>query len=145
MKYFFTIAFLAICNIVAAQSVDTPTVKYEYVEQMPEPRYNLYKFLGDSIRYPPVARDSGIEAKVYAKFVVREDGHLENFRIVRRVRLYYDSTTKIYTSIDVDVLGYGFEEEVLRVLHLLPKWRPGKQNGKPVSVYYTLPLQFKLQ
>ena len=99
------------------------------VEQMPEfPGGDkaLYEFLAKNIKYPAVAKDNGIEGKVYIKFVVNEDGSVSQAQDVRGI-------------------GGGCDEEALRVVKDMPKWKAGKQRGKNVKVWYTLPVYFKLQ
>jgi len=99
------------------------------VEQMPEfPGGDkaLYQFLAKNIKYPAVAKDNGIEGKVYIKFVINEDGSVSQANVARGI-------------------GGGCDEEALRVVKDMPKWKPGKQRGKNVKVWYTLPVYFKLQ
>ena len=101
---------------------------YEYVEQMPEfPGGNgeLVKFLEKSIKYPDLARRDAIEGKVYLKFVVGETGQVRS-PVVQKG------------------LGSGCDEEAVRVAKLLPRFSPGKQNGRPVNVYYNVPVAFRL-
>ena len=85
------------------------------------------KFLQENIIYPKNAQEAGIEGKVLVGFVVEIDGSLTDFRIVR--------------------LRYPLplvDEEALRVAKLMPKWIPGKQNGKPIRVQYHMPIYFLL-
>jgi protein TonB len=83
------------------------------------------KFLQKNLRYPGEAVDKGISGKVFVSFIVEKDGHLSTFIIIRGV-------------------GYGMDEESLRVLKKAPAWKPGLQNGQAVRVKYTLPLNFVL-
>jgi protein TonB len=100
----------------------------ETLEVMPEPFGGAAawaKFLQKNLRYPGEASEKGISGKVYVSFVVEKDGRLSSFVIERGV-------------------GYGMDEEALRVLRKAPAWKPGIQNGRPVRVKYTLPLNFIL-
>ncbi|MGZ3754796.1 MAG: energy transducer TonB [Mucilaginibacter sp.] len=100
----------------------------ETLEVMPEPFGGAAawaKFLQKNLRYPIEASEKGISGKVYVSFIVEKDGRLSSFLVERGV-------------------GYGMDEEALRVLHKAPAWKPGKQNGQPVRVKYTLPLNFVL-
>jgi periplasmic protein TonB len=102
---------------------------YDFVAQKPEfPDGDkaLFKFLGENIKYPAIARENGIEGRVIVKFVVSRDGSIQNASVVRGI-------------------GGGCDEEALRVVKSMPKWKPGKNNGKPVNVTYTLPVSFKLE
>ncbi|MFA9391644.1 MAG: energy transducer TonB [Prolixibacteraceae bacterium] len=99
------------------------------VEDMPEfpgGELALRKWIGSNIKYPVIAAENGIQGKVYVTFVVDKDGSISNARIARGVD----------PSID---------QEALRVVNNLPKWKPGKQRGKPVRVSYTVPINFQLQ
>lgn len=99
-----------------------------WVEQMPEfpgGESELYKYLENNIKYPPVARDAGISGSVYVKFVVNEDGKISGITILRGI-------------------GGGCDEEVIRIIKSMPPWKPGKQNGIPVPVYFNLPIKFTL-
>ena len=83
------------------------------------------KFIADSLRYPSVAFENGIEGRVIVKFVVDCKGNIVNPLVVR----------------SVDPL---LDKEAIRVVKLMPKWIPGRQNGKPVCVIYNVPIRFKL-
>jgi protein TonB len=83
------------------------------------------KFLGKNIRYPAVARDNGVQGRVFVSFVVEKDGSLTDIKVLR--------------SPD-NSLG----DEAVRVLKTSPKWTVGVQNGKPVRVSYTVPVNFTL-
>ncbi|MFA6260034.1 MAG: TonB family protein [Bacteroidia bacterium] len=98
-----------------------------FAEQMPEFNGDLYKYLGDNIKYPTVARENGIEGQVVMQFVVGKDGKIDEKSIVI-----------------VKKVGWGLEEEAIRVVKSMPHWKPGKQNGNPVYVKCTLPIRFKL-
>ncbi len=82
-------------------------------------------FLRQNIRYPRAARDSNITGKVVIQFVIEEDGSLSNFNVL-------SSPSEMLTK------------EGLRVLALSPKWTPGTQDGKPVRVKFTCPINFTL-
>jgi len=99
------------------------------VEEMPEfpgGEQALRQFISNSIDYPKVAQEKGIQGKVYVTFVVTKDGNVANATIARGVDPSLDS-------------------EALRVVNSLPKWKPGKQRGQAVNVSYTVPINFKLQ
>ncbi|MFI5158574.1 MAG: energy transducer TonB, partial [Sphingobacteriales bacterium] len=83
------------------------------------------KFMSKNLRYPDMAIDQHIQGKVWVSFVIEADGSLSHFKVERGV-------------------GYGLDEEALRVLKLAPAWKPGIQNGHPVRVQYTIPINFQL-
>ena len=111
-----------------------PPVKNEenifvVVEDMPEfPGGNgaMMKFIGESIRYPVEAQQKGIQGRVICNFVVMKDGSISDLQIVRGVDPLLDA-------------------EALRVLGLMPDWKPGTQRGQAVNVRFTLPVVFSLQ
>jgi len=86
----------------------------------------LMKFLNSHIHYPAAAEENNVQGRVIVQFVVGKDGSVSQAKIARGVHPALDN-------------------EALRVVRSLPKFIPGKQNGQPVSVWYTLPVQFKLQ
>ena len=102
---------------------------FRSVEQMPQfpgGEAALMKYLQSHINYPPMAAENNIQGKVIVQFVVGKDGKVGEVKVVR--------------SVDKDL-----DREAVRVCKMLPKFTPGRQNGQPVSVWYTLPVQFKLQ
>jgi periplasmic protein TonB len=99
------------------------------VEDMPEfpgGEVQLRKWIAANIKYPVIAAENGIQGKVYVQFVVDKDGSITNARIARGV-------------------DPSLDQEALRVVNNLPKWKPGMQRGKPVRVSYTVPINFQLQ
>ncbi len=99
------------------------------VEDMPEfpgGEAALRAFIAQAIKYPVIAQENGIQGKVYVTFVVGKDGSVSNATIARGV-------------------DASLDKEALRVVNTLPKWKPGKQRGKPVNVSYTVPINFVLQ
>ena len=85
----------------------------------------LFEFIGKNVVYPQEAIDAGIEGRVFVEFCIEKDGSVSNAKILRG-------------------LGYGCDEEALRVVGLMPKWRPGKQRGQCIRVKYTLPINFRI-
>ncbi len=85
----------------------------------------LYAYLGKSIQYPELARESGITGTVVVKFVVEKDGSITRAAILREI-------------------GGGCGKEVLRVVYNMPKWKPGKKEGHVVRSEFTLPVNFEL-
>jgi protein TonB len=123
-KIFLIIAFCLSCTIINAQ---TPDEVFTVVERMPEypgGQEAMSNFLVKNLVYPKAALDAGIEGKVYVKFIVEIDGTVTNVEAKNKIE-------------------GGCSEEAVRVVSLMPKWKPGIQNGKPVRVTFTLPLNFK--
>ena len=99
------------------------------VEQMPQfpgGEAALMKYLQSHINYPPMAAENNVQGRVVVQFVVDKTGKVGEVKVVR--------------SVDKDL-----DREAVRVCKSLPKFTPGRQNGQAVSVWYTLPVTFKLQ
>ena len=114
---------------VVTQAEPEPEKIFDMVEQMPTfPGGNaeLMSFLAKNIKYPTIAQENGTQGRVIVQFVVEKDGSIADARVARGVDPYLD-------------------KEALRVIKSMPHWIPGKQNGKPVRVKYTVPVMFKLQ
>jgi periplasmic protein TonB len=106
-----------------------PGPTFTVVQEMPEfpgGEPEMYRFLNKNITYPASARETGISGTVYLGFVVEPDGSISNLKILRGI-------------------GGGCEDEALRVVQMMPKWKPGKQQGHEVRVQFTLPIKFTLQ
>ena len=102
---------------------------YDKVEEMPEfpgGTMALRSFISSNIRYPKLAAESNIQGRVYVSFVVDVDGKVTDATIARGVHPLLDS-------------------EALRIVRLMPSWKPGTENGKAVKVSYTVPISFMLQ
>ena len=116
---------------VSPQSRDTNQPVYTIVEEQPvfqgsEKKY--YKYLMDNIKYPSEAKKDSIQGTVFVEFIVETDGSITNVSLKK-------GTQKI---------GGGCDEEALRVIRSMPKWKPGIQSGKPVRVAMVIPIKFKL-
>ena len=111
-----------------SEATDDSEVYTGAVEVMPEypgGTTAMFEFIQKNVKYPESAKDKGLEGKVYVQFVVEKDGSLSSFNILRGV------------SDDMDA-------EAIRVLKLMPKWKSGMKDGKPVRVQYVMPFNFKL-
>ena len=107
--------------------VDNDTV-YNIVEQMPEFPGGvnaLISHVGHNIVYPAEAKEKEIQGRVFVGFVVEKDGSISNVKVLKGI-------------------GGGCDEEAVRVISSMPKWKPGMQKGKPVRVSFQIPIYFKL-
>lgn len=103
-------------------------VSFAAVEKLPEfpgGEAAFGAYLSKSIRYPPVAKENNTQGRVIVSFVVERDGKLTDIKVLRDI-------------------GGGCGPEAIRVLQKSPAWKPGIQNGKPVRVAYTMPINFTL-
>ena len=114
---------------------EPPPVKKEVIDEIfivveEMPQYTggieaMSKFLSDTIRYPVEAFEKGIEGRVICSFVISADGSITDINVLRGV-------------------DPSLNKEAVRVIELMPKWKPGKQRGQEVAVRFTLPIEFKL-
>lgn len=102
---------------------------YRAVEQMPSfpgGTKAMMEFLSKNTQYPEEAAKKGIQGTVFVQFVVEKDGSIKDVKVIRGKHPLLDA-------------------EAVRVAKLMPKWTPGKQDGKAVRVEFTMPVKFKLQ
>ena len=102
---------------------------YTLAEKMPifpGDDYELLKFISRNLKYPTIAKENGIQGSVIIRFVITKTGSIDKVEVARS-------------------LDSACDNEAIRVVKLLPKWTPGQQNGVPVSVWYTIPIKFKLE
>lgn len=102
---------------------------FDVVEQMPSfpgGMGALMSWLGQNIKYPVIAAETGVQGRVIVQFVVEKDGSITDVKIAK--------------SVDPSL-----DKEATRVIKSMPHWIPGRQNGSPVRVRYTVPVTFKLQ
>ena len=116
---------LCACHFLNAQTKESTTGYIETIPEYPGGEQALYKFITENIKYPEVEKKNGITGKVIAKFAINTAGDMTNITILSKT-------------------PEAFNKEVTRVLQLMPKWKPGTQNGKPVTVYFTIPVMFSI-
>ncbi len=106
--------------------IETPI--FTVVEEMPTfpgGDESRIKFLTENIKYPQMAKESGIQGTVYVTFVIDERGRVADVKVLRGI-------------------GGGCDEEAVRVVKMMPPWNAGKQSGKPVRVQFNMPIKFTL-
>lgn len=108
------------------ENVEEKTLTHsEVMPEFPGGMSRMYKWLGKNLRYPNAAVNAGKEGRVVLTFVIEKNGAITDVKILKGI-------------------GFGCDEEAIRVVKAMPPWKPGLQNGKPVRVKYTLPLFFSL-
>lgn len=115
-------------KIEAVEEKEDPNQIFLVVEETAAPTGGMpafYEFVGKKLKYPAQARRMGIEGKVFVEFVIERDGSITDVKAIKGI-------------------GAGCDEEAVRVLQSAPKWKPGKQRGKPVRQRMVLPIAFKL-
>jgi TonB family protein len=103
-------------------------VPVRFADQMPEFHggiEDLYEFISENIIYPKDAREKHIQGSVVVEFVIEKDGSIGKTNVLKSVHPLLD-------------------EEAVRIIKMLSPWIPAKVNGKPVSIWYTLPVRFSV-
>ena len=129
-------------EIIATPETSTPTIieraieiepkneaPFTTVEQQPEYPGGLdalRTFLSANLKYPRVATAAGVSGRIYISFIVNTDGTLTDIQVLKGI-------------------GFGCDEEAVRVVQKMPRWHPGKQSGRAVRVKYNLPISFTLE
>jgi protein TonB len=108
---------------------EAPQEVFVVVEEMPSfpgGETELFKFIYDNIKYPEIAKENNIQGKVILRFCVTYKGTVDQVQVIRGV-------------------DPALNDEAVRVINMLPLWKPGKQGGKPVNVWYSVPINFQLK
>jgi periplasmic protein TonB len=111
-------------------AIDEPEETKVFTKVEQDPEYvgglaEMYKYLYANIKYPAAAVRGNISGKVYLRFVVEKDGSIGAVDLTKGI-------------------GFGCDEEAIRVIKSMPKWNPGRQNGKAVRVFFSMPVTYKL-
>lgn len=110
--------------------IETPTI-FTIVEEMPEyigGTEAMVKYIQKNLQFPTIAREAGLSGKCHVKFIVSGSGEISNVEVLKGVP----------GCVECD-------KEAIRVIKTMTQWKGGKQNGRPVNVYYNLPINFKVQ
>ena len=91
---------------------------YQYIKMM-------LTFIESEMKYPKIAKENGIQGRVFVTFVVERDGSISNVKAMRGI-------------------GFGCDEEAIRVIQSMPKWKPARQRGETVRCSYIIPILFKM-
>lgn len=130
MKRFFSVIcfFFMMALSMNAQS-ESSTKVYDEVDEIPcfpGGYKGLMTFLSQNMVYPVTAQENGVQGRVTVSFVVETDGSITDVEVARSVDPFLD-------------------REAMRIVKAMPKWTPGKKDGKPVRLKYTVPVVFRLQ
>lgn len=115
-----------VVSAAAAPDANGPVAFVEIMPEFPGGEPALGKYLNKNVRYPHMAQENEIQGTVFIQFVVNRDGSITDVKTVGAAK------------------GGGLEEEAKRVVSNMPKWRPGRQNGQNVAVFFNLPIRFVL-
>lgn len=119
---------LSVCD--TTQNTALEEEEYEYFEVVQIPEFPggeraLRKFIAKNLNYPEEAKSKKIEGKVYVNFVVSQTGDVKNVKVMRSIDPLLDN-------------------EAIRIVQSMPKWKPAKQRRKPVDCSFTIPIVFSL-
>ena len=123
---------------VTMQNNDSIFLMCEQMPEFPGGIEGLMEFVSTNLNYPEQAKDNSIEGRCFVGFIVEPDGSVSNVEIVRGVASAYEEEKP-------KALAQQCDEEAMRVVKSMPKWKPGMNEGKPVRVHYVLPINFKLK
>ena len=130
----FTLNIQAQVGIEKSNATDSATTELVYDIQNvdKQPKFpggitSLQSYINRSLKYPQISRENNSQGRVIVRFVISSNGTVTNPQVVR-------------SSGD-----FSLDMEAVRVIESMPKWKPGKHKGKPVRVFFTLPIVFKLQ
>jgi periplasmic protein TonB len=113
-------------QIAGEDTNEKPIMGVQQQPEFPGGMRALYQYFNENLRYPVKAQNNGIQGKVYVQFVVSKNGEITDIKILKGVEISLD-------------------QEALRLIAGMPVWKPGKNNGKPVATYFSLPVKFVLQ
>lgn len=103
-------------------------VNFYVIEEKPEfpgGEAAMFQWISKNVKYPEIAKENGVQGKVFVQFVISKEGKVTDVQVVRGV-------------------DPSLDKEAIRVIQSMPAWKPGKQRGKPVKVSFQLPINFKL-
>ncbi|MGX5817855.1 TonB family protein [Chitinophaga lutea] len=116
-----------VVTVEGAPTEEKPFITVEIMPEFPGGEAALMKYLKGSIRYPHMAAENNIQGTVFVRFVVQANGEIANVEVQGAKH------------------GGGLEEEAMRVVKKMPKWKPGRQQGRNVPVYFNLPIKFFME
>jgi protein TonB len=112
-------------NSKITEESDVPLVSVDQMPQFPGGEREMLRFIKNNLRYPLSAQENGVQGTVILNFVVNREGKIVNIKVIKGI-------------------GFGCDEESIRVMEKMPAWTPGKQRGQTVLVSFTMPLRFVL-
>jgi hypothetical protein len=120
----------------------------ELQPEYPNGQAELFKFLAANVRYPLSAREQGIYGEIHCGFVIDRDGYVTDVAI-KKIILFQEIIVRKFfrnTRQSIEIKNNAeMEAEVIRVVSMMPQWKPGYQQGRPVRVSYRLPIKFRLE
>lgn len=119
-------AVIGVGSGTGAGKKEEPLIVAEFPPQFPGGEQEMYRFISENLKYPIVDQEMGNQGRVIVRFVVSKTGEVTDLKLLKGI-------------------SPGCDKEAMRVIKSMPKWIPGKQQGNPVPVYFTLPIVFTLK
>jgi len=126
MKTFLSIILLVFVTTSFAQEEENKSTKIGIDPTYPGGDSAMFAFINNNFEYPIKAKEKGEEGIILVRFVIRSNGNIEDVEILKSVSKSLDA-------------------EAIRVIKLMPKWKPGEQDGEPVNVRYVLPIKATIE
>lgn len=139
-----------------AEPDDEPVVdKPEVLPEYPGGQNEFWTYMRQTVKYPKEAQEWGVEGRIYVEFVVEKDGSITNIKVIKgagdlkevvvMARKAKDDSPEEVRKENEDKARIALQEEAMRVVKAMPKWTPGRHNGKPVRTKFVLPVSFRLR
>ena len=130
--------------------VEAPEVNAEFPGGMNE----MFAWMSKNVHYPQLAQECGVQGRVLVQFIVGKDGSIGNIKIVKGLGNNGEIVVTAYkaqeespeeiTKENVDKARIAIQDEAVRVVKAMPRWKPGTVGGEPVRVRFTIPISFRL-
>lgn len=132
--------------------------KPEVMPEYPGGEQELYKFIALNVKYPGIAQEQGVQGRIFVAFIVETDGSLSEVEAVPEKKMQNQLEEVSVIAYKPDAMpeqkayakkyAEGMEQlkaEALRIVSMMPKWKPGRQENEPVRVRFMLPISFRLR
>jgi len=143
-------------NFTSGPGQDSVYLSVEIAPEFPGGSDSMMQFIFREIQYPPDARYFGMEGLVVVNFIVDRDGQIYNAKMVKSMEkdlkveeVYFTLSEELQTEKEIQdrirQAAIDMDDEVLRIMSLMPNWKPGTHKGKPVKVRMNLPVRYSLR
>ena len=130
------------CYTVAEKDTTYGLQCAEVLPEYPGGEDAMLRYLGQTLKYPNLAKELGVSGKVFVEFVIDKLGNVTNVTLKKGVKAI---APKEETQEEYDEASYLLNQEAMRAVSSMQPWNPGSQQGKPIRVRYIIPINFKLK
>jgi hypothetical protein len=131
------------CYVIKEKDTTWQTKCVQVQPSFPRGDNEMFKFLAKHIIYPQLPKEMGVQGKNFVTFVIDTSGLVTNIALYKGVVLNENTIQEKYLELSKEG-AKQLDQESLRVIRSMPRWIPGKENGKPVKVRYIMPINYKL-